>query len=139
QQNRNPLVPNPVLRALLVDLDQWVTSGTEPPPSRMPRRSDGTLVPTLPRDGMGFPSIPGVVYNGRHHTGDLFDFGPQFDRGILSILPPTVLGTPYPALVPRTDVDGNDVAGIRMPEVAAPVATCAGWNPGAMRAVAGAG
>jgi hypothetical protein len=128
QQNRNPLVPNPVLRALLVDLDQWVTSGTEPPPSRMPRRSDGTLAPTLPRDGMGFPAIPGVVYNGRNHTGDLFDFGPQFDRGILSILPPTVLGTPYPSLVPRTDVDGNDVAGIRMPEVAAPLATYSGWN-----------
>jgi hypothetical protein len=128
QQNRNPLVPNPVLRALLVDLDQWVTSGTEPPPSRMPRRSDGTLVPTLPRDGVGFPSIPGVTYNGRNHTGDLFDFGPQFDRGILSILPPTVLGTPYPALVPRTDVDGNDLAGIRMPEVAVPLATFSGWN-----------
>src|SRR5262249_151804 len=45
QQNRNPLAPNPVLRALLVDLDQWVTAGTEPPASRMPRRADGTLVP----------------------------------------------------------------------------------------------
>jgi hypothetical protein len=30
QQNRNPLVPNPVMRALLGDMDQWVSSGTEP-------------------------------------------------------------------------------------------------------------
>jgi hypothetical protein len=62
------------------------------------------------------------------HTGDLFDFGPKFDVGILSVLPPHRLGTPYPALVPKTDADGNDVAGIRLPEVAVPVATYAGWN-----------
>jgi hypothetical protein len=128
QQNRNPLTPNPVMRALLNDLDEWVTAGTEPPPSRMPRKSDGTLVPTLPREGMGFPSIPGVIYNGRAHTGDLLDFGPDFDRGILSTLPPRVVGTPYQVLVPKTDVDGNDIAGIRVPDVAAPLATYSGWN-----------
>jgi hypothetical protein len=128
QQNRNPLVPNPALRALLMDLDQWVTAGTEPPPSRMPRVADGSLVPPMPQESVGFPSIPGVIYNGRNHTGDLFDFGPQFDRGILSILPPKLVGTPYPALVPRTDSDGNDLAGIRLPEVAAPLATYTGWN-----------
>ena len=128
QQDRNPLTPNPVMRALLGDLDQWVTSGTEPPASKMPRRVDGTLMPPLPQDGMGFPTIPGVIYNGRAHTGDLFDFGPQFDRGILTILPPTLLGTPYPLFVPKTDIDGNDVAGIRVPDVAAPVATYSGWN-----------
>ena len=128
QQNRNPLAPNPVLRALLVDLDQWVSSGTDPPASRMPRRADGTLVPALPQESVGFPAIPGVVYNGRNHTGDLFDFGPLFDKGILSIVPPKLMGTPYPALVPRTDADGNDVAGIRLPDVAVPLATYTGWN-----------
>jgi Alpha/beta hydrolase domain len=128
QQNRNPLAPNPVMRALLTDLDQWVTAGTEPPASRMPRKSDGTLVPPLPQQNVGFPSIPGVIYNGRAHTGDLFDFGPEFDRGILAVLPPRVLGTPYRVLVPRTDADGNDVAGIRLPDVAAPLATYSGWN-----------
>jgi len=128
QQNRNPLTPNPMLRALLVNLDQWVSSGAEPPVSRMPRRADGTLVPPLPQDSVGFPAIPGVVYNGRNHTGDLFDFGPLFDKGILSVLPPKLLGTPYPALVPRTDADGNDAAGVRLPDVAVPLATYTGWN-----------
>jgi hypothetical protein len=61
------------------------------------------------------------------HTGDLFDFGPGFDQGILTILPPKLLGTPYPALVPRTDADGNDIAGIRLPEIAVPLATYTGW------------
>lgn len=44
QQNRNPLVANPVLRALLVDLDQWVSAGADPPASKLPRVADGTLV-----------------------------------------------------------------------------------------------
>jgi hypothetical protein len=94
----------------------------------MPRRADGTLVPPLPQDGVGFPVIPGVTYNGRMHTGDLFDFGPLVDQGILTVLPPTLLGRPYPALVPKTDADGNDIAGIRLPEVAVPLATYTGWG-----------
>jgi hypothetical protein len=89
---------------------------------------DGTLVSPLPQDAMGFPNIPGVVYNGRLHTGDLFDFGAQFEEGILSILPPKLVGTPYPVLVPKTDADGNGVAGVRLPEIAAPLATYTGWG-----------
>ena len=61
-------------------------------------------------------------------TGDLFDYGPFFDDGILTILPPTLVGSPYPAFVPKTDDDGNDIAGIRLPEVAVPLATYTGWG-----------
>ena len=76
---------------------------------------------------MASRAIRGVTYNGRMHTGDLFDFGPHFDKGILTVLPPHLVGTPYPALVPKTDADGNDVAGISMPDVAVPLATYTGW------------
>ena len=31
QKDRNPLVADAVLRALLVDLDEWVSNGEEPP------------------------------------------------------------------------------------------------------------
>jgi hypothetical protein len=41
--------------------------------------------------------------------------------------PPKLVGTPYPALVPKTDADGNDVAGVRLPDVTAPIATYTGW------------
>jgi hypothetical protein len=61
------------------------------------------------------------------HTGDLFDYGPDFDKGILTTLPPKLVGTPYPALVPKTDTDGNDIAGIRMPDISVPTATYTGW------------
>ena len=128
QQPQNPLLPDPAARALLVALDQWISNGTEPPANRVPRRSDGTLVAALPQSSVGFPAIPNVTYTGRITTGDLFDFGTQFDRGVLTTLPPAITTGAYPVFVPRTDVDGNDVAGIRLPEIAVPVATYSGWN-----------
>jgi Alpha/beta hydrolase domain len=126
-QPRNPLRPNAALRALLVDLDAWVTAGTAPPADRLPRVADGTLARPLPQEASGFPRIPGVVYNGVHHTGDLWDFGPDVDKGFVSVLPPRLIGTPYPVFVPRADADGNDIGGVRLPEVAVPVATYTGW------------
>jgi hypothetical protein len=128
QQFENPIRPDPVLRALLFDLDEWVSTGREPPKNRVPRRFDGTLVASLPQSAEGFPNIPAVTYNGILHTGDLWDFGPKFDDGIVTVIPPNSLGTPYPALVPKTDADGNDIAGIRVPDVAAPLATFTGWG-----------
>ena len=56
------------------------------------------------------------------------DYGPQFvSAGIVSIEPPHV-GKPFPMLVPQVDADGNESAGIRMPDVAVPLATFTGWN-----------
>ena len=60
-------------------------------------------------------------------TGDLFDYGSDFAEGILTTLPPASAGSPYPVFVPRTDADGNDLAGIRLPAVAVPRATFTGW------------
>ena len=84
-------------------------------------------MPSLPQSVKGFPSITGVTYNGIMHNGNLWDFGPDFDEGIVTIMPPKSLGTPYPAFVPKTDGDGNDIPGIRVPEVAVPTATYTGW------------
>tara|TARA_B100001013_G_scaffold1207_1_gene919 strand:+ start:62 stop:490 length:429 start_codon:yes stop_codon:yes gene_type:complete len=41
---------------------------------------------------------------------------------------PPVIGNPYPALVSNVDQDGNDVAGIRLPDVSVPLASVPGWN-----------
>jgi len=128
QQLRNPLVANRPLRALLVALDEWVCYYVHPPRTQLPRRSDGTLVHSLPQEDVGFPNIPNVTYNGRLHEGDLFDFGPSFDHGILTVLPPIALGSPYPVFGPKTDSDGNDIAGVRLPDVAVPLATYTGWG-----------
>jgi hypothetical protein len=127
QQPSNPMVGNVVLRALLVDLDQWVSQDTPPPANSVPRIADGTLAPAA-QSALGFPNIPGVEYNGIHHTGDLWSFGPRFEEGILSILPPELLGTPYRIFLPKTDADGNDIAGLRLPDVSVPLATYTGWG-----------
>jgi hypothetical protein len=55
------------------------------------------------------------------------DFGPNWRAGILSEQPPKV-GYAYPTLVPQVDADGNELGGIRLPEIAAPLATYTGWN-----------
>ncbi len=128
QQNRNPLVANGVLRALLVAMDQWVSKGTPPPASRVPRVADGTLVAPLPRESVGFPAVQGVTYNGRMHTGDLFDFGPQFAEGhshhpaaAASSARPIRRWCPRPTPTATT----SPVSGC--PEVAVPLATYTGW------------
>jgi hypothetical protein len=137
RQLGNPLNSAPVERALLIDLDEWVSEGAPPPPNQVPSISGGTLVPPLPGNGFPqnipnpqttLPTTPNVVYNGILHTGDLWNFGPQFDEGIISIIPPESLGTPYRIFVPKTDSDGNDIAGIRVPSVSVPIATYTGWG-----------
>ena len=137
QQFTNAVSPIPAHRALLVALDEWVSQGTTPPKSEVPRHADnaafavprpGSQTGSVPQAELGWPTIPGVTYNGLITTRYLLDFGVDFDRGILSNYPPSVVGRPaYPIFVSKVDADGNELAGIRLPQVAAPVATTTGW------------
>ena len=136
---RNTIDPYPALRALFVALDRWL-DGVEPPASRVPRMKDGTATlirPThdtpfsigqVPQAELGWPSIPNVRYTGLATARALHDFGPDADNGVLSHYPPLPTYKVYPAFVPKVDADGNDIAGIRLPPVAAPVATYTGWG-----------
>jgi hypothetical protein len=56
------------------------------------------------------------------------DFGPEVERGIVTTLPP-IPGQPFPAFVSAIDRDGNETAGIRLPDLTVPLATHTGWNP----------
>ncbi len=124
---RNTLDHRPALRALLVALDAWVTDGTAPPPSRYPRIDDGTLV-DVAAWGQQFPAIPGVEPPKSCYTPCRLDFGARWlSEGIFDKVPPE-RGEPFGTLVPAVDADGNEVAGIRLPDVAVPRATYAGWN-----------
>src|SRR6266566_5514522 len=137
QQLGNPLNSSPIQRALWEALDLWSTKGVAPPPSSVPHLADGTLVPALPQKAVGFPKIPGVTYTGLKSTRYLLNYGPDFYRnGIMTINPPAITppmfdnlknGPIYPTYVPKTDEDGNDIAGIRLPDVTVPLATYTGW------------
>jgi len=99
----------------------------QPPPSRVPKLADGTLRPPLPQAGMGFPEIPGVIYTGLKTTRYRLDYGPGFETTGIPLINPPRTGAVYPSFVPRTDADGNDIAGIRLPRVTVPLATYTGW------------
>src|SRR5881409_2605978 len=111
---------------------------------------------TLPAN-TGFPTnIPDpfaetpngkVTYTGLKTSRYRFNLGPGFyDTGIPTIFPPVIIppleplladkpvpdsssanGPIYPSFVPKTDSDGNDIAGVRLPEVQVPLATYTGW------------
>lgn len=121
----NPNDFRPLLRALVRALDEWVARDIAPPASRYPRIADGTLVPP---ERAGWPALPGIRLPLVRNQPARMDYGPRWHDGIVTIEPPR-LGTVYPALVPAVDADGNDRAGIRLPEIEVALATQTGWNP----------
>lgn len=110
QQMNNPTPQAHVMRALLRAIHRWASDGVPPPESRYPRLGGGTLTTAA---GVRFPAIPGV-------------------RDPKSVAGPgqlTAAGSaPLPFLVPQVDADGNEIAGIRVPEQSVPLATTTGWN-----------
>ena len=100
---RNPHDPYPALRALLVALDDWIATGRPAPESRVPRIADRTLVPA---EALHFPALPGFAVPAAADA----------------------IGAPYRPLVPAVDADGNDRAGVRLPDIAVPVGTYTGFN-----------
>ena len=106
----NPTPQGNVMRALLRAAHQWASSGVRPPDSRYPRLRDETLVPVT---AVRFPTLPGV--------GD-----PRIIEGPGDMIKGRFSALPF--LVPQVDADGNERAGIRVPEVSVPLATTTGWN-----------
>lgn len=111
-------------RAMIANMDAWVRSNTLPPDSSYPKVSDGTLVPL---QKYAFPPIPHVNRPQEANGATRLDFGPNWRGGLLSVQPPK-LSKPFAVLVPQVDVDGNERAGVRLPEITVPLATYASWN-----------
>jgi len=124
-------LPNPndyrwFLRALLVGMDRWITDDAPPPPSRYATLGKGTLVDVA---NFVFPEIPGVDVLKEVSIAHALDFGPHHaSKGVITQEPPNA-GAPYPFLVPQVDESGNEVDGLRSPDVAVPLATYTGWLP----------
>ena len=124
-QRDNPMDFSWNMRALLKALDQWVADDVAPPASRYPRIADGTLVSA---EKLNFPAIPGLKVSTLVHKAYRADYGPQFySKGVVTQEPPKI-GKAFPTLVPAVDKDGNDRAGIALPELTVPLATYCGWN-----------
>jgi len=112
------------LRALLIDLDDWVSRGQSPPDSVYPHVGQELIARTAVR----FPANTGLDFPPYLPPLWRMDFGRRFaSDGIISQEPPR-LGAPYTVLVPQVDADGNDSGGIRLPFLAVPLGTYTGWN-----------
>ncbi|MBI4562785.1 MAG: hypothetical protein HY724_12135, partial [Candidatus Rokubacteria bacterium] len=96
----------------------------EPPPSSYPRIDAGTLVPI---HRVKFPKIPGAALPTVIHAASRLDFGPDWNRGNISVEPPR-LGKAFSSLVSQVDKVGNEVASLRSLELLVPLATYAPWN-----------
>jgi len=125
QQLDNAVDYRPLLRAALKNVERWAIDGVEPPPSVHPRLDNGTAVPA-PELESTFLSIPGVNFVEVLKHVHRADFGPEAHNG--QVQPAPKSNEPYPNFVPAVDSDGNEVAGIRLPDLAVPLATYTGWN-----------
>ncbi len=117
QEPDNPFDYRLPLRALIVAMEKWVRDGVAPPPSRYPRLQDSTLVRA---DEVAWPNIPGITSPRTSIAGT---------RGTNRLLPRGGSGgTRLPYLVPQVDRDGNELGGLRLPEITVPLSTYTGWN-----------
>jgi hypothetical protein len=113
------------LRALTLDLDDWVRSAAEPPASRYPTLAKGELAPMV---SVRFPEIPLFPFADYMPSVWAMDYGSEYERTRVITKEPPSLGRKFTVLVPQVDKDGNDVSGIRILEVAVPLGTYTGWN-----------
>jgi hypothetical protein len=126
QNIRNVIDYSPLLRACLFNLDMWVNKGVEPPPSSHPRVDNRTAAsPEAVKKA--FDRIPGANYPERMAIPHRRDYALREDVEQIQKMPPSV-GKAFGTLLPAVDDDGNEIAGILLPEVAVPLATYTGWN-----------
>jgi hypothetical protein len=120
----NPLDFRVNLRALLVQLVDWIRDGRNPPESRYPQLEDSTLTAV---SEVGVPELPGIATPRVAHEAYRLDYGPRWDQGIIDLQPPRV-GAAFPARVSTVDGLGNELGGIRNVTLRVPLATYYPWG-----------
>lgn len=109
----NPLDYRWLLRGLLISLDGWLRDGTAPPPSAYPKLASSELVAPA---SVKYP--PGIHCPKYLRIPTALDF---------TVEPPKA-GAPLAVLVPQVDAVGNELGGVRLPELDVPLGAYAGWN-----------
>ena len=114
----NAVDQSPLMRAALVNLDRWAAGESEPPPTNVPSIRNGTA------------ATRGEVLsqlNERVTTPDL-DRLSRVRTVDWTTLPP-IEGAEYQGYVSALDLDGNEAAGLRLPDLTQPLGLHTGWNP----------
>ena len=130
----NPVPHTQTVNALRVHFRNWVMKGVAPPPSRYPMLSNGTLAEAN-KTAIGFPTLPGLRPTIPEPDFIMpvhdYDWGPQFNgvdgSGVPSVAPPRIKQS-LKMLAPKVDADGNELGGVPVVLLAAPLGTYLGWN-----------
>ena len=130
----NPVPHTQTVNALRLHFRNWVMNGIAPPPSRYPTLAQGQLAPAH-KAAIGFPSLPGLRATVPEPDFIMpvhdYDWGPQFNfadgSGIPSNAVPRVKNI-VQMLAPKVDADGNEVGGVPVVLLDAPLGTYLGWN-----------
>ena len=131
----NPLPQTETIRALQFHLRRWVMMDILPPDSVYPRIHD-MVRPS--KKAMGFPDIPAVLASANPDAPNNFiqamldyDWGLGLDysdnKGFHSFEPP-IIKQVIPMRVPSVDEDGNELGGVPVVLLQAPLGTYLGWN-----------
>lgn len=126
------LASTSLYRALLVNLEGWVKGTGTPLASQWPSVAAGTLaLPTGDPASLGSPDLSalGLPYNGGYNTLTVND------ESVIPSLPST---RAYVVMQPVTDAQGNERAGVSMPEHRVPLATYKSYSVRRSGFVAGA-
>ena len=117
------LVPSTAMyRALMANLEGWSKGTLFPLASRFPSVADGTMaVPTASPSSLGAPDLSpvGLGFSGGYNTLSVNDD---------SVIPSVPSAKFYTVHQPTTDTQGNDRGGVKMPDIAVPLATFKGYN-----------
>ncbi len=130
----NPVPHTQTVNAIRVHFRNWVMQGKTPPASRYPTLSAGLLAPAN-KAALGYPTLPGL--RATLPEADFimpvhdYDWGPQFNAqdgsGIASIAPPRIKQV-LRMLAPKVDADGNELGGVPVVLLDAPLGSYLGWN-----------
>ncbi len=114
----NAVDQTPLMRAALVNLDRWAAGESEAPPSNVPSIASGTAATRADvlSDLCDRVTTPDASRLSRVRTVDW------------TTLPPAE-GDEYPGYVSSIDDNGNEVAGLRLPDLSQPLGIHTGWNP----------
>jgi len=130
----NPVPHTQTVNALRVHFRNWVMKGTTPPPSRYPTLAQSTLAEAH-KAAIGFPTLPGLRPTVPEPDFIMpvldYDWGPQFNAkdgsGIASVTPPRIKQA-LRMFAPKVDADGNELGGVPVVLLDAPLGTYLGWN-----------
>jgi hypothetical protein len=109
-------------RALLSNLEGWVKGTVTPLASNFPSVAAGTMaVPTSSPASLGSPDLSalGLGFTGGYNTLSVND------ESVNPVVPSTQF---YVVHQPTSDSQGNDRGGVKMPDIAVPLATFKGYS-----------